>query len=126
MAAIEEKEVGMELDQIQQLYLLYCHRNDEEPIYKREDAEEQLDYIKTEMEKLTAAIELAHEMMELETRSDIAEHGSGKSHIPRKWSGCGRIYRFIIAKSSRDSFTLLSHKGNIIKTNLKQLTTHQT
>lgn len=39
---------------------------------------------KTEMEKMTAVIELAHEMMELETRSDIAEHGSGKSEIPRK------------------------------------------
>lgn len=46
LAASEEKEVYMLLDQIQQLYLLYCQRNGDEPKYQRGDAENQLDYIK--------------------------------------------------------------------------------
>lgn len=82
--ASEEMETQMLLDQIQQLYLLFCQRSGVEPKFKRNEVEEQLDFIKTEMEILTAIIKMAHEMMELETRSDIAEHGSGKSGIPRK------------------------------------------
>lgn len=84
LAASQEMEVNMLLDQIQQLYLLYCQRNGVEPTFKRKDVDKQLDYIKTEMEKMRAIIDLANKMTELETRSDIAEHGSGKSHIPRK------------------------------------------
>lgn len=84
VSASEEMEVNMLLDQIQQLYQLYCQRNGVEPKFKRVDVDKQLDYIKTEMEKMMAIIDLAHEMMEQETRSDIAEHGSGKSDIPRK------------------------------------------
>lgn len=82
--AEKEKEIFMLLDQIQQLYLLLCDRNGEEPKFKREQTEEQLDYIKTEFEKTLEVIELANEMMALETRSDIAECGSGKSGKPRK------------------------------------------
>lgn len=84
VAAAQEMETYMLLDQIQQLYLLYCQRNGVEPKFKREEVEKQLDYIKTEMEINAEIIKLSHEMMELETRSDIAEHGSGKSGIPRK------------------------------------------
>lgn len=82
--AEREKDMFMLVEQIQDTYLLLCHRNNEEPVFKREQAEEQLDYIKREMEKIEEVIELANEMMALETRSDIAEHGSGRSGIPRK------------------------------------------
>lgn len=82
--AEREKDILMLLEQIQDTYLLLCHRNNEEPILRREQTEEQLDYIKREMEKIQEVIELANEMMALETRSDIAEHGSGRSGIPRK------------------------------------------
>lgn len=82
--ASEEMETNMLLDQIQQLYSLFCQRSGVEPKLKREQVDEQLDFIKTEIEILTATIKLSHEMMELETRSDIAEHGSAKSGIPRK------------------------------------------
>lgn len=84
VTASREMEVHRLLDQIQQLYLLYCQRNGVEPKFQRKEVDKQLDYIKTQMEMMTAIIELSHEMMELETRSDIAEHGSGKSGIPRK------------------------------------------
>ncbi|XP_055296379.1 synaptonemal complex protein 1-like [Sitodiplosis mosellana] len=82
--AEKEKEICMLLEQIHETYLLLCHRNNEEPTLKREQTEAQLDYIKREIEKILEVIELADEMMALETRSDIAEHGSGKSGIPRK------------------------------------------
>lgn len=82
--ASEEMETHMLLDQIQQLYLLFCQRSGEEPKFKREEVDEQLDFIRTEIEIMTGIIKLSHEMMDLETRSDIAEHGSGKSGIPRK------------------------------------------
>lgn len=84
VVAAEEMETQMLLDQIQQLYLLFCERSGVEPKFKREQANEQLDFIKKEIEIMTAVIKLSHEMMELDTRSDIAEHGSGKSGIPRK------------------------------------------
>lgn len=80
----KEKETFMMLDQIQQMYLLLCDRNGEQPIYKREQVEEQLDYIKTEIEKIQEVIALSEEMMANEDRSDIAECGSGKSGKPRK------------------------------------------
>lgn len=80
----KEKETFMLLDQIQQLYLLLCKRSGIEPEYKRDQVEEQLDYIKREIEILEEIIEMAEEMTELENRSDIAEHGSGKSGKPRK------------------------------------------
>lgn len=82
--ASEEMETHMLLDQIQQLYLLLCQRSGVEPKFKREQVDEQLDFMKTEIEIMTDTLKLSHEMMELETRSDIAEHGSGKSGIPRK------------------------------------------
>lgn len=80
----EEKDRFLLLDQVQQLYLLFCKRNDDEPEFKREQVEEQLDFIKTEIEIMCDIIEMSKEMMELESRSDIADHGSGKSGIPRK------------------------------------------
>lgn len=82
--AEKEKETFMLLDQIQQMYLLLCNRNGDEPKFKREQVEEQLDYIKREIDKILEVIELANEMMALETRSDIAEYGSGISGKPRK------------------------------------------
>lgn len=82
--AEKEKEMFMLLGQIQQVYLMLCDRNDEEPKFKREQTEEQLDYIKREIEIILEVIEMANEMMALETRSDIAEYGSGKSGKPRK------------------------------------------
>lgn len=80
----EEKEAFMELDQIQQLYLMFCQRNGIEPEFKREQVEEQLDFIKMEIEIMFDIIKMANEMMDLESRSDIAEHGSGRSGKPRK------------------------------------------
>lgn len=84
VVASEEMEIHLLLDQIQQLYLLFCQRSGVEPKFKREEVDEQLDFIKDEIEILTEIIKASHEMMELESRSDIAEHGSGKSGIPRK------------------------------------------
>lgn len=80
----KEKETFMILDQIQQLYLLLCKRSGTEPIYKRDQVEEQLDFIRRENQIMEEIIEMAEEMTALETRSDIAEHGSGKSGKPRK------------------------------------------
>lgn len=80
----EEKDTFMLLDQVQQLYQLFCKRNNIEPEFKREQVEEQLDFIKMEIEIMCDVLEMANEMMELENRSDIAEHGSGKSGKPRK------------------------------------------
>lgn len=79
-----EKEMFMIVDQIQQMYLLLCSRNNEEPKLKREQVEEKMDYIKREFEITLDVIELAQEMESLDTRSDIAEHGSGTSGKPRK------------------------------------------
>lgn len=74
----------MLLDQIQQMYLLLCSRNCEEPQFKREQIDEQLDYIKREIEMILEIIDLARELEALEMRSDIASYGSGKSGKPRK------------------------------------------
>lgn len=74
----------MLLDQIQQLYLLFCERSGVEPKFGREQVEEQLDFIKMEIEITMDIHKMAYEMMALESRSDIAEYGSGKSGIPRK------------------------------------------
>lgn len=80
----KEKEAFMMIDQIRQLYLLFCKRSGEEPKLKLDQVEEQLDFIKQEIEITMQIIEMANEMTELETRSDIAECGSGKSGKPRK------------------------------------------
>lgn len=82
--AEREKEMFMLIDQIQQMYQLLCSRNGEQPKFKREDIDGQLDYIKRELEIMVEVIEMAYEMEALETRSDIAEHGSGQSRKPRK------------------------------------------
>lgn len=84
VVASQEMETHMLLDQIQQLYLLFCQRSGVEPKFKREQVDEQLDFIKDEIEILMEIIKMSHEMMEQDSRSDIAEHGSGKSGIPRK------------------------------------------
>lgn len=80
----KEREARMMIDQIQQLYELLCERSGVEPIFGRDQVEEQLDFISTEFEILVKVIELAKIEMALEDRSDIAEHGSGKSGKPRK------------------------------------------
>lgn len=82
--ANKEKEKFMMMDQIQQMYLLLCERNGIEPKFKRHQIEEQMDYIKNEFELIVQILEMASEMVDLETLSNVAEHGSAKSGIPRK------------------------------------------
>lgn len=82
--ANKEKETFMMMDQIQQMYLLLCERNGIEPKFKREQIEEQMDYIKNEVELIVQILEMASQMVDLETLSNVAEHGSAKSGIPRK------------------------------------------
>lgn len=67
------------LDQIQQLYKLFTQRNSEDVILKRQEVEEQLDYIKEEIETIQEIIEASKEMMNREAMSDIAQDGSHKS-----------------------------------------------
>lgn len=80
----KEKSIFMRLDQIQQLYSLLCKRIGAEPNYKRNQVEEQLDFIKREIETIEEIIELSTAMVAIETKSDIAEFGSGRSGKPRK------------------------------------------
>lgn len=51
------------LDQIQQLYRLLCTRNDVEPVFGRDQVEQQLDYVKGEMEFLADVLTLARKTM---------------------------------------------------------------
>lgn len=51
------------LDQIQQLYRLLCKRNDAEPAFGRDQVEQQLDYVKGEMEFLADVLQLARRTM---------------------------------------------------------------
>lgn len=81
----KEKITFMQLDQIQQLYSLLCKRIDVEPHFKRNQVEEQLDFIKTEIETIQEIIKLSNEMIANDTRSDIAECGSGRSGRQRKY-----------------------------------------
>lgn len=81
----KEKVTFMQLDQIQQLYSLLCKRINVEPHFKRNQVEEQLDFIKKEIETIQEIIKLSNEMIANDTRSDIAECGSGKSGKPRKY-----------------------------------------
>lgn len=67
------------LDQIQQLYMLFCKRNNENVVFYRDQVEEQLDYIKEEIETIQEIIDVSKTMLEKEERSDIAQDGSHKS-----------------------------------------------
>lgn len=67
------------LDQIQQLYMLFCKRNNEDVVYYRDQVEEQLDYIKEEIETIQEIIDVSNTMQEKEERSNIAQDGSHKS-----------------------------------------------
>lgn len=58
------------LDQIQQLYGLFCARNGIEPEFRREQVEEQLDVIKGEMEFLTDVLTMSHKAIADEKRSN--------------------------------------------------------
>lgn len=69
----------MRLDQIHQLYILLCNRSGIEPEIKKNQVEQQLDFIKTECETLQEIIEMSNEMVAIETRSDVAERGSNRS-----------------------------------------------
>lgn len=80
----KERSAFMRLDQIQQLYTLLCERIGIEPQFKRIQIEQQLDFIKNELETLEEIINLSNEMIAIDTRSDVAEHGSGKTGKPRK------------------------------------------
>lgn len=81
----KQRQAFTHLDQIQQLYALLSRRNGNDPKFKRDQVEEQLDFIKDEIETIQEIIELANEMMAIETKSDIAEYGSGRSGKARKW-----------------------------------------
>lgn len=80
----KQRQAFMHLDEIQQLSALLCKRNGNDPKFKRDQVEQQLDFIKDEIETIQEIIDLANEMMANETRSDIAEDGSGKSGKARK------------------------------------------
>lgn len=66
------------LDQIQQLYALFCKRNGIPIAFGRQQIEEQLDYIKDEMKYLQDVIECAADINENEDKSIIAQNGSNK------------------------------------------------
>lgn len=82
--AEKEREAFMRLDQIHQLYILLCNRSGVEPEFKKNQVEQQLDFIKTDIETLQEVIEISNEMVAIETRSDIAERGSNRSGRARK------------------------------------------
>lgn len=79
----KERSAFMRLDQIHQLYILLCNRSGVEPEFKKNQVEQQLDFIKTEIETLEEIIQLSEEIA-FETRSDIAERGSKRSGKARK------------------------------------------
>lgn len=66
------------LDQIQQLYGLFCKRNNESNVFDRNKINEQLDYIKNEIEFMQDVIQASNDMMMNEKKSLIAQHGSTK------------------------------------------------
>lgn len=80
----KERSAVLRLDQIHQLYILLCNRSGAEPQFKKNQVEQQLDFIKTEIETLQVIIEMSNEMVAIETRSDIAERGSSRSRNARK------------------------------------------
>lgn len=67
------------LDQIQQIYSLFCSRNDETPQFNRNQVEDMLDYIKEEIEFMQDVIKTSKEIMANEKKSQIAQQGSVKS-----------------------------------------------
>lgn len=64
------------LDQIEQLYALFCKRNGVPVSFERHQIEEQLDYIKDEMTFLQDVIKSAADISENEKKSVIAQNGS--------------------------------------------------
>lgn len=52
-------------------FLTNCQRCGAESKFTREEVDKLIDFIKTEIEMLMATIKLSHEVMGLETRSDI-------------------------------------------------------
>lgn len=80
----KERSAFMRLDQIHQLYILLCKRSGVEPEFKKSQVEQQLDFIKTEIETLQEIIVMSNEMVAIETRSDIAERGSNRSGKAKK------------------------------------------
>lgn len=80
----KERSAFMRLDQIHQLYILLCNRSGVKPEFKKNQVEQQLDFIKTEIETLQEIVEMSNEMVVIETRSDIAERGSNRSGKARK------------------------------------------
>lgn len=56
------------LDQIQQLYGLFCARNGIEPVFRRDQVEQQLDVIKEEMEFLAEVLAKSRKVMADEKR----------------------------------------------------------
>lgn len=78
--AIAEKETltFRLLDQIQQLYGLFCKRGGVPVEYSRDQVEEQLDFIKEEIDYCQDVLKYAKTLMADEKKSQKAEHGSVK------------------------------------------------
>lgn len=64
------------LDQLQQLYLLFCKRRNVQPEFRRHQIEEQFDYIKDEIEIIQDIIEISNDVLTDEIQSDVAQFGS--------------------------------------------------
>lgn len=64
------------LDQIQQLYRLFCRRNDLPVKFGREQVDEQLDVIRGDIRFFEDVIEHAEKLMIDEKKSRIGTHGS--------------------------------------------------
>lgn len=66
------------LDQIQQMYALFCRRSGVPVKFGRDQVDEQLDVIKGEIQFFQDVIEHADKLMNDEKKSRIGTHGSEK------------------------------------------------
>lgn len=80
----KERSASMRLDQIHQLYILLCNRSGVEPEFKKNQVEQQFDFIKTEIESLQEIVQMSEEMVAIETRVNIADGDSKRSGKARK------------------------------------------
>lgn len=73
----EELKFTRLIDATRQLYLLLCKRNGKEPNLRDTSVEDQLDYIKDEIEILRTVLEKATAFMATEEQSVQGEKGTG-------------------------------------------------
>lgn len=69
------------LDQLQQLYLLFCKRRKIQPQLGRHQIEEQFDFIKDEIEQIRDIISIANDGTADEIKSDVAQCGSAMERL---------------------------------------------